>query len=69
MSASSAGLVVRPSKAAELLDIGVSTLWRYTKTVDDFPKPVKINERVSVFVKAELEKWIEDRIAASRAQS
>ena len=69
MPTTDVAVVVRPAKAAELLGIGVSTLWRYTKTVDDFPKPVRINSRVLVFVREELDSWVESRIASARKAS
>lgn len=69
MPATDVAMVVRPAKAAELLGIGVSTLWRYAKTVEDFPKPVRINARVSVFVREELDSWVESRIASARKAS
>ena len=69
MPATDVAMVVRPAKAAELLGIGISTLWRYTKTVEDFPKPVRINARVSVFVREELDSWVESRIASARKAS
>ncbi|AIP48552.1 prophage CP4-57 regulatory protein (AlpA) [Burkholderia pseudomallei] len=69
MPATDVAMVVRPAKAAELLGIGVSTLWRYTKEVEDFPKPVRINSRVSVFVREELDNWVTNRIASARKAS
>ncbi|WP_269791008.1 AlpA family transcriptional regulator [Stenotrophomonas sp. Iso1] len=33
-----------------------------------FPPPVKLSERCSAWVEAELDEWIEERIAASRKE-
>lgn len=47
----------RPQQAAELLGIGVSTLWRWAKERHDFPKPRKLSSRTTVFDVAELLNW------------
>lgn len=31
-----------------------------------FPKPIKLSQRSSGWLKSEVDKWLEDRIAASR---
>lgn len=36
-------------------------------TVDQFPKPVKLGEKKIAFVRAEIEAWIDSRIAARGA--
>jgi prophage regulatory protein len=64
MSVSHKGL--RPSKAAEKLDIGLSTLWARAKTDPDFPKPVKLGPGTTIFIEAELDAWIEKRMSQSR---
>lgn len=47
----------RPRQAAELLSIGVSTLWRFAKERHDFPKPRKLSPRCTVFDVGELLSW------------
>ncbi len=64
MSVSQKGL--RPSKAAEKLDIGLSTLWARAKTDPEFPKPVKLGPGTTIFIEAELDAWIEKRMSQSR---
>ncbi|AVO48543.1 hypothetical protein C6568_04125 [Melaminivora suipulveris] len=47
----------RPQQSAELLGIGLSTLWRFAKERPDFPRPRKLSPRVTVFIVAELLAW------------
>ena len=39
----------RAAQAAEYFRIGQSTLWLWTKTLPDFPQPVKVGKRVTLF--------------------
>lgn len=39
----------RPKPAAELLGIGTATLWRWIKERPDFPKPIRLSARCTVF--------------------
>ncbi|GAB2467365.1 hypothetical protein GCM10027082_18760 [Comamonas humi] len=48
---------VRPKDAAELLGIGISTLWRWAKDRPDFPKPRHLSTRCTIFDVAELLNW------------
>jgi len=48
---------LRAPKAAALLGIAVPTLWRWTKNRPDFPKPIKLSARVTVWDAAQLESW------------
>lgn len=53
---------LRPADAARFIGIGLSTLWRYAANRDTgFPQPKKVSERVTVFKRADLEKWVDDR--------
>ncbi|MDR6377315.1 helix-turn-helix transcriptional regulator [Paraburkholderia caledonica] len=67
MSAEVQGRALRPSKAAEHLGIGVSTFWRYAKTIPDFPKPVKLSPRCTIFFESQLNDWLASRAAAYTA--
>ncbi|NIF69600.1 AlpA family phage regulatory protein [Burkholderia sp. Ap-962] len=64
MSVNSRGL--RPTQAAEKLGIGVSTLWLRAKRDADFPKPVKLSTRTTIFIEAELDAYLQKRVAESR---
>lgn len=48
---------IRPKAAADLLGVGVSTFWRWSKERHDFPKPRKLSSRCTVFDVAELLAW------------
>lgn len=47
----------RPKDAAQLLGVGVSTFWRWSKERQDFPKPRKLSSRCTVFDTQELLAW------------
>ncbi|WP_175837303.1 helix-turn-helix transcriptional regulator [Burkholderia anthina] len=64
MSVNTKGL--RPNQAAEKLGIGVSTLWLRAKNDADFPKPVKLSTCTTIFIEAELDAYLQKRIAESR---
>lgn len=48
---------LRPRQAAEFLGIGESTLWRWTKDRPDFPKPIKLGARTTVYPLDKLTAW------------
>jgi len=48
------GASARPKVAAWILGVSLATVWRWSATRHDFPKPRKIGPRTTVFVTAEL---------------
>lgn len=67
MPAETRGRGLRPAKAAEYIGVGVSTFWRYAKTIPDFPKPVKLSPRCTIFFESQLSDWLASRAAAYKA--
>ena len=53
------GGVFRIKQAAQYLGMGESTVWRKAKTDPDFPKPIKLSERVTAWRVDDLEAYIE----------
>lgn len=50
--------MVRPAQARILLgNIGNTTLWRWVQENKDFPRPIKLSPRVTVFRLDELLAW------------
>jgi len=49
---------IRVNEVAEMLSIGVSTIWAWVK-VSKFPPPIKLSERCSVWSVKEINDWIE----------
>jgi prophage regulatory protein len=47
----------RPKDAAEILGVGISTIWRWVKERHDFPKPRRLSSRCTVFDTGELVAW------------
>lgn len=47
----------RPKQAAELLGVGTATLWRWAKERQDFPRPIKLSPRCTVFSAEALKAW------------
>ena len=53
------GGVYRIKETARHLGMGESTVWRKAKTDPDFPKPIKLSERVTAWRVADLDAYIE----------
>jgi len=47
----------RPKQAAELLGVGIATIWRWSKERSDFPKPIRLSQRCTVFDAEQLVAW------------
>lgn len=47
----------RPKQAAEFLGVGIATIWRWAKERADFPKPIRLSQRCTVFDGGELLAW------------
>ena len=50
---------LRVNQVAEMLALGISTVWAKTKTDPTFPKPHKISPRVTVWKRSEIYEWME----------
>lgn len=50
---------LRPKDAAELLGVGESTFWRWAKDRPDFPEPIRLSARMTVFSRNDLMRWVE----------
>lgn len=61
------GRGLRPAKAADKLDMGLSTLWLRAKTDPGFPKPIKLGPRTTIFLEDELDLYIAACAAKSRS--
>lgn len=48
---------LRPQQAAQILGIGLSTLWRWAKEREDFPAPIKLGPRTTVWPLEKLVAW------------
>lgn len=55
----------RAKDSARHLAMGVSTLWRKSKEEPDFPQPIRLSERVTVWKVADLDDYIERKAASS----
>lgn len=48
---------LRPRQAAEFLGIGRATLWRWAKERADFPRPLHLSARCTIFDADALKAW------------
>jgi predicted DNA-binding transcriptional regulator AlpA len=55
----------RIAKACERIGVSKPTFYRYVRDVPDFPKIIKLSERVSVIDDEELEAWATRRRATA----
>lgn len=50
---------LRPAQAANYLGCSTATLWRWAKTLEHFPQPLRLpGQRVTVWFQDELEVWL-----------
>jgi len=52
---------LRPKQAAQYLNIGVSTLWKWNKENPNFPERIKLGERVTVWRKSDLDNFVNQK--------
>lgn len=55
---------VRVSTLAKILDVGVSTVWRWTAS-GNLPQPVKLSERLTAWRAEEVRAWMNTRESKS----
>jgi len=53
------------SEVSEISGLSGSTIYRLAKK-GQFPKPIKLGQRSSGWLKSEVEQWLQERIEASR---
>lgn len=58
-------LSYRPAQAAELLGISRATLWRWVAMRHDFPRPIRLSARCTVFDGAELLAWRDSKAVSA----
>lgn len=57
-------VVLRVRHTAERCGCSVATVWRKAKTDPDFPKPVRVTERVTGWLEHEIDAYLDARAAA-----
>lgn len=62
------GIVVRTlmsaGQGAKMTGVAESTWWEWARTIQDFPKAIRISPRCTRWDRAEIEAWLESRRAA-----
>ncbi|WP_162575136.1 helix-turn-helix transcriptional regulator [Variovorax sp. PBL-H6] len=56
---------LRVAKAREFLGVSNTTIWRWVRENPDFPRPIKLSPKVTVFQLNELVAWRDAQKAAS----
>jgi prophage regulatory protein len=52
---------LRAKEVAQMLGIGISTVWYYVK-IGNLPEPIRLGKRVTVWKLSDLNEWMEERI-------
>lgn len=60
--------ILRDKQVADKIGGSRATVWRKAKTEPDFPKPLKISAGITGWIEAEVEAYLERRIAAARGE-
>lgn len=58
---------LRAKQVSELLSIGESTVWLYSK--QGILKPIRLTKKVTIWKKSDIEKLIEERIKADSGEN
>lgn len=58
---------LRPADAAKFIGSGISTLWERVKHDKDFPRPIKLSSKTTVFRSADLIAWVESKAVREAA--
>ena len=62
-------MMLRAPEVARKVGSSEPTVWRRAKDDPQFPKPVKISERVTAWVEDEVDAYLAGRVAASRREA
>ena len=60
--------LLRPKDVAKKIGVSLSHLYQLVAS-GQFPQPIKLSERISVFIEAEVDEWIQKRVHESRGIS
>ena len=62
--------IIRDARVAEKIGAkSRATAWRKAKSDPDFPKPIKISGGITGWIEAEVDAYLERRVAAPRAKA
>lgn len=56
-----ASQLIRVLTVATMLSVSRSTVWRWSKFKPEFPRPIKISTRVTVWKLNEIQEWLESQ--------
>jgi predicted DNA-binding transcriptional regulator AlpA len=56
--------LISANQGAMLTGVAVSTWWDWSRTIEDFPTPIRISSRCTRWDKSEIHAWLESRRAA-----
>lgn len=59
---------LRVRQVADVLDIGVSSVWRLAKNCPEFPKPFSLSPRVTVWAPDEVDAYVDAQKAKRAAK-
>lgn len=57
MSATGSSKSLRPKQVADLLGISRTTVWKLSSTRPDFPRPIRLTPRVTVYDRGAVIAW------------
>lgn len=57
--------LLRPKDVAKKIGVSLSHLYQLVAS-NQFPQPIKLSERISVYIEAEVDDWIQKRVHESR---
>ncbi len=57
--------LIRLPQVLELVGFKKTKLWKMVST-NEFPQPIKLSERVTVWIEAEVDDWVNAKISEAR---
>ena len=59
---------IRINQVMERVSFGKSKIWKMVKD-GEFPQPIKLTSGTTVWIKEEVDKWIEDKVSEHRSKN
>ncbi|MDR0620316.1 MAG: AlpA family phage regulatory protein [Deltaproteobacteria bacterium] len=60
---------IQAKKVAKMIGISLSSVYRFTREDQTFPKPIRLGQRINLWDVAEIVQWLEERKGMERPRA